>query len=642
MRISKIVVIIQLSGLCTLLLPGFAPVRALAGTTCEGLYRPSHTNSDQAFLIQQLLEQSLHPGPGQAIARTKAQQILQLDEINFTYFLALFEKNRTSGLNEFLKLYPATDGRLIAFPVGASATPQAINQKFMSVNYSDIEKGFDGSSARSTVLVLRKLQAGTGSSMARQKYFASRPEMPALLGINRNDPKLGAKGTDLLVKIEHPRKPGTQVEITIAELQLLQALHIAKSGFYSKLVIQDIVGPETQNRLNQIWHKPSLIDPHLTYAQLFETTTNVERAGSFFQGQVPTINEAGQVSLNRLAPAGHGLFAVDTLLTVAHAGPQASKEAHNRVTAISNGEDLNSLPDPVIVDWTVKNKIPIVLVSTTKTSIDHKGGLLTLVKDTETGELFLNVVETAVAKAAGQLDVFEKTDGLVSTNLTLFNHQVLGEKLKKLSEAELLQAIFPDVVQNWKEQKDTDGVTRKYLQLEGTMGTSIMNLDRVFRKKFGEPLVYVVNIDADRRTDFFSPIKSAFDYFMQFHSDRFAINPGNYKLRHLGGEHLPAFLLKDPATNDAYYQDVQNVLSSFEKTSVRELQDLQVSGPVLARNMVLRGHVQITNETGQQVDLSDLSARLPKDTDGRTVLENVHIQWSKEKVLIRKMKGPTL
>ncbi|MGZ5279777.1 MAG: UTP--glucose-1-phosphate uridylyltransferase, partial [Pseudobdellovibrionaceae bacterium] len=339
----------------------------------------------------------------------------------------------------------------------------------------------------------------------------------------------------------------------------------------------------------------------------------------------------------------HGLFAVDALLTALH--PKKLPQTGNQkklVTAIANGEDLNSLPDPVIVEWTIKNKIPVVLVTTTKTAIDNKGGILTLVKDTQTGELFLKVVETAVAKAAGQLEVFEKTSGLVSTNLTLFNHEVLSEKLKKLTEVELLHAMAPDVVLNWKEQKDQDGVTRKYLQLEGTMGTSIMNLDRVFRKRFGEPLVYVVNIEASRRTDFFSPIKSAFDYFMQFHSDRFGITQANYKLRHFGGENLPAFTLKDPATKDAYYQDVQNVLFSFQKTSVRGLKNLQINGQVLIRNMVLQDHVQIKNETGQLVDISDLSARLPKDTDGRPLLKNIHIQWTKEQVLIQSIEGQTL
>ncbi|MGZ5279395.1 MAG: hypothetical protein ACXWC9_05610, partial [Pseudobdellovibrionaceae bacterium] len=282
----------KFAGFYALLLLSFAAVGALAGPVCQSVHLHPQSSQDRALLIHELLEKSLSSEAGHADAKKKAQEALQLDDMNFTYFLALYQKNKSLGQNETLKLYPATDGRLIAFPIGALTTPKDINQKFKAVNYSDIKKDFDGSSASSAVLILRKLQAGTGSSMTRRKYFASRPEMPVLLGMNPIDPKLGAKGTDLLVEIEHPLKPGTQVEITIAELQLLQALEIAKTGSYSELIIQDIVGPETQNRLNQIWLKKSLIDPNLTYAQLFERTKGIGRATSVFQAHVPTIDEA--------------------------------------------------------------------------------------------------------------------------------------------------------------------------------------------------------------------------------------------------------------------------------------------------------------------------------------------------------------
>jgi hypothetical protein len=611
---------------------------SVSAQQCRDLFSVVHNTTASTVLINDLMERAVTSGPLQAEAKRRAQEVLKLDDMNFTYYLSLYQKNKANSKAETIKLFPATDGRFIGYPVGTPTTPKEIEQQFKYVNYGKIKEQFDGRYAKSAVLLLKKLQAGTGSSMTRQKYFEARPEMAQLLGIKPGTPiKLGAKGTDLLVTIDHPLKPGTSVEISIAELQLLQVLEIAKSQTYSEIILQDIVGPETQNRLSQIWQKKSLLDPNLTYAQVFDQVQGAGRAQAIFQSHVPALNEQGQISFNRYAPAGHGLFAVDALRAVLN--PQMLPKIGNRklISAIANGEDLNSLPDPVIIDWTVKNRIPIVLVTTSKIPIDVKGGLLTLVKDTQTGETYLKVIDTAEAKAAGQIATFEKSAGFASTNLTLFNYEILTEKLKGMSEQELLTAMAPDLVPNWKEQKDADGVYRKYLQLEGTMGTTIMNLDRYYRKKHGEALVYVVNIEAERRSDFFSPIKSAFDYFLQFHSDRFSVDKKTYKLQHRGGAELPNVVLKDPATKDAYYQDVQNVLHAFKNTSVRNLKDLQVTGQALFQNMILQGKVIVINETSQVVDLNHIIHRLPKADDGRPLLNNIEIKWSQQGISITEI-----
>lgn len=598
---------------------------------CFGVHRPALT--PQA--IQKLMEKSITS----PTAKAEAQKALGLDDMNYIYYISLFQKNKQTQKNDPIRLFPGKDGRLVGYPVGASTTPKEINSQFTYVNYKQIQNEFSGETAKDTVVILKKLQAGTGSSMSRTQYFQRRAEMPQLLGMKPgSEMVMGAKGTDLLVKIDHPLNPGQKVEIPIVELQLLQALKTVRSGAYSKMILQDIVGPETRNRLSQVWQKKSLIDPNLTYAQVFEREIGAARASSIFQSHVPALTEAGEISFNRVAPAGHGLFAVDALRAAIKPEllPEAAKRSgKNKIlTAIANGEDVNSLPDPVIVEWTIKNQIPIVLVTTTKSSIDKKGGILLYVKDTQTGEGYLKVMDTAEAKDSGQLETFENSQGFASTNLTLFNYEVLTQKLKNFSEQELLQAMAPDLVPNWKEQKDKDGVVRKYLQLEGTMGTVIMNLDRYYRKKHGEALVSIVNIETSKRTDFFAPIKSAFDYFLQFHSDRFDIDPSTYKLRNLGGE-LPSFTLKDTLTKDAYYSDVQNVLDSFQNTSVRKLQDLQINGQVLLGGMVLEGKVMITNETNQRIDLRQIANRLPKTKDGRPLLRNVEIRWTAEAVSIK-------
>lgn len=577
-----------------------------------------------ALEVQQLIERLT---PGDSVGAQKVAESLGLDRLNFNYYLELFRKFKSQAANETVQLAPAQSQR-IAYPIATKYVPAEIARAFKYVNYNAVKKQFTGEYARTAVLLLKKLNAGTGSSLNRLNYFLKRAD---LLPFS----EMGAKGTDLLVKIPDPKNPQKQIEVTIAELQLLQAWHIANSKEYAEVVLQDVVGPETQKRLAALWQKPSLVNPEKTYAELFQSTHGLGRTGSLFQSHVPALDQQGHLSYRRYAPAGHGLFAVDALQAVLRPADLPKVGNKKLIAAIANGEDLNSLPDPAIVEWTIKNRIPIVLVTTDKTSIDKKTGLVTLVKDQKSDEIYLKVMDTAEAEAAGQLEHFQNLNGLVSTNLTLFNYEVLREKLKNISEAELLKAMAPDLVPNWKEQKDSDGVTRKYLQLEGTMGTVIFNLDRFYRSRFGEPLVSIVNIQADVRTQFFSPVKSAFDYFLQFHTDRFAIDPKTYMLQHRGSE-LPSFSLKDPGSKDKYYSDVQNVLDSFEGSSFLSLKDFEISGQVRLRNFVLAGKVRIVNEVSGLWDLSEVQG-LPRTSDGRILLKNIEVKRSKQGVSVSEI-----
>lgn len=553
------------------------------------------------------------------------QKALQLNDLNFAYYFSLFTKYKEAKPSDVTQLFPA-EARFIGYPVRGKNVPREINESVESVTYNQIASEFSGTHALNTVLVIKKLHAGTGSSIAREDYFAKNPELAGL--------KMGAKGTDLMVEIPHPLDANTRVKISIVELQLLQLLKVAKSKDFSKVLIQDIVGPETQNRLKQVWQKKSLLDPRLTYAQLFEKEIGIGRLSSLFQSHVPALTEKGEMSFNRQAPAGHGLFAVEALRAILYPKDLPSVRGKSLVSAIANGEDLNSLPDKIMIDWIVKNKIPITLVTTTKASIDKKGGILVLVKDTQTGEQYLKVMDTAEAKASGQIEVFEATEGIASTNLTLFNYDVLQKKLAHLSEEALLKIMAPDLIPNWKEQKDPDGVVRKYLQLEGTMGSVIMNLDRYYRKTFGEPLVHILNIESPKRLDFFSPIKSAFDYFLQFHSDIFSVDTQNYKLKFNGAGEQPNYLLRDPITKDKYYQEVQNVLDSFKDTSVRELTDLHVAGQVVFGQTKLQGRVVLKNDSGSLVHIQSLKGRLPNE-GGKILLKNIEITWTGQEVLIK-------
>jgi hypothetical protein len=575
--------------------------------------------------IHQLIQNALTPGPQQPQARAQLQTALELNELNFVYYMSLFEKyqnekNRPAGQALVTQLYPAENAKLLAYPIGSKNVPPAIVSEVKTVSYSQLSRTYENQpkSPNNVALVIRKLQAGTGSSMTRQNYYDRRPNMPALLGLPAGTKmNLGAKGTDLLVKISNPRIPGQEVEISIAELQLLQVIQLAKKGQLSSIILQDIVGPETQNRLNAIWDKPSLLDPSLTYAQLYKKTPGLGRLPGIFQSHVPAVNEQGQVSFNRMAPAGHGLFARGVFEDILNPKNMPVAKSQNVVIAIANGEDATLL-NGAIPQYMVANKTPIVVVTTTKTTNDRKGGIFTLVKDLTTGQSFLKILETAEAKAAGQLTQFENSDGILNTNLALFNYQVLSQKLERIPKADLSKVLAPDLINNWKEQKDKDGVLRKYLQLEGAMGSVIMNLDRYYRNNFNESLVTIVNVEADHRTELFSPIKAPIDFWLQFHSDRFQIDPKDYTIR-LVGQGLPSFSLKDPTTKEAFYGDVQNVLDSFHNTSVLDLNDLKVTGQVNASNVALKGQVILLNETNKPVNLRDAVG---------TIAENIQIRWT--------------
>ncbi len=568
-----------------------------------------------------LMVQATTPGALQAQAQKEVQAALKLDDMNFDYFRILFEKDLKAEKSMKVKIFPATDGVLIAYPYGTSAVPKNLVSQFRKVDYKQWKKENTSRFAKNVEVTDESMQAGTGSSLTRKTFME---KVRHLLGIAPGaEIVLGAKGTDLLATIPHPLKPDLKVQVTVVELKLIRAILTAKRGDYANLNIRDIVGPETKNRMSELWNKKSLLNPEMTYAEEFAKTPGLSRGQLIYQSHVPSLNN-GQITTDHISPPGHGVFAVNAIREVAR--HDISKSSQDHVIAISNGEDLNSVVDPVLIGGVVKEGFPISLITTDKVSTDKKGGLMAVVRDTRTNEAYLKVIDTAEAKEAGQLEIFEKAEGLISTNLTLFNVKALKEALKGFTEAELELAIAPDVLRNTKIKEDSKGVKKEFVQLEGTMGTVIMNLDRAYRKKYnGKQLVHIINFDSRERTSIFSPIKSAFDYFLQFNSDRFVFDTKSYKLVHQNEELLNHNLL-DPKTGHKFYQDVETVLYHFENTSVRDLKDLQIFGQVSLRNMILKGRVSITNETNALVDIHALADRFMKSSDGRVILENVNIK----------------
>ena len=263
--------------------------------------------------------------------------------------------------------------------------------------------------------------------------------------------------------------------------------------------------------------------------------------------------------------------------------------------------------DPYIVGQVIDTQAPISILFTEKTDLDRKGGMPALVPE-EWG-FSATVFETAQAVGAGQLKLYEElgmrpgdSPALASTNVTIIHYDSLIPRLEVLladleketgSRARAISELFkiasPDVILN---PKTVSG--RKFTQLEGTMGSMWFNLDREMRRRYKKPLVQLISIAKEKRTQFFLPVKFAQDYWLQYHSDRFKVDLTSFRLiDQRAGKNLPSLSLEDEAGDHQFYHDVENVLRAFEGTSVIDLKSLKIHRKVKLGRTTLRGDVEI-------------------------------------------------
>ncbi len=562
-------------------------------------------------------------------SRQELAKILGFDIPNLAYFLALYSKYKRPKNEKKIILGDCADTPQcqisdtdIAYTTAVASDELMSNLPF--VEYKKILRAKNNYSerAKKVRLWLKKMQAGVGTSLDRKKYLSR------VLGVDEKQVKLGSKGTDLFIKYK-----GKQ--ISLAEAQILQAINDAKAGIYSQIILHDIVSSETLSAVNKIWKKPCVFNPKKKYLEYINSTKMHSRFRESVQSHQPTIDEKGDISLNRSNPGGHGFISVDAFLASYFTDELPNKDYRDLVSVLGNGEDLGSTPDPVMIGWVVKNDIPVAMLTTEKTEIDMKGGQIALVKSSN--GVYVTIVEKAQAQAAGQIDLFEQMGlrkgdkkSFFNTNVAIFNYEALVPRIQKLIKEigldSFVEIITPDLIENAKQQLDKDGVTRTYTQLEGAMGSSILNLDKFWRQHYGEPLVHFINIDRKNRTRFFSPIKTPFDFFMQFFSDKFIFDPKTVRLIDQNPGHLPFIAFKDP-----YYNDVQNVLDAFKGGSIIKLNRLAIDGKTVMPKFKLKGDLDVINRTGNIADLNKYDKCKKKEL----INSNVEI-ISEKKVLIRK------
>lgn len=411
-----------------------------------------------------------------------------MEDINQLYFDTLLEKSKNAAVKNLVLKQPERD-------IDSNIIPLAIanDEDLQSIQIQQFDElGNDLSeSLKDYTYSLVKMQAGLGTSVKREDLIKDVEGRDAL----------GAKGTDLYFEVDGKLT-------SIAEIQLRQAMNLSEIAPFKKIKYINLVNDETQKAVESIWDKEL---NGKSYKGLFANSPKLEIGKTYFQKKMQTLNESGELTSERLAPAGHGFVGFLEVLDV------YSHDVANEVVAIGNGEDLSSTPDVKTINWVVENNIPIVMITTTKTEADKKGGQISIVKNPGSPD-FVTIVEKAQAESAKQLAYFEELglrandrESLFNTNVVVINKKALKETfnecLKDITQEQFVKSFAPDVIRNVKEQ---DG--KKFTQLESALGSVMLNLDQFFRKTYNKSLVSFLNYSPEDREQIFMPIKKREDY----------------------------------------------------------------------------------------------------------------------------------
>ncbi|MFA5100682.1 MAG: UTP--glucose-1-phosphate uridylyltransferase, partial [Candidatus Omnitrophota bacterium] len=310
------------------------------------------------------------------------------------------------------------------------------------------------------------------------------------------------------------------------------------------------------------------------------------------------------------APGGHGLNGFWTMMRLLNDDSISVTTVDKpTIAALYNEDGINNMPDEVVTGWMARKRVPMVMVTTTKASLDMKGGQIGIQK-LPNGKVKKAMLEIKQAANNGQEDLFKKI-GLIegeqraqyfNTNMALFNYSVLQPFIRDLVAyigiEKFQETIAPALIQ--EDTKD-----KKSYSLGGALGMVILNFASFVETSDDEQItalavkhglvnetgkvtmLRIVNADESHRTRFFTPIKNAFDYWIQYHSDFYKVNTEVWQLEQKG-KRIPGVDLQDP-----WYKEVLNVMEAFEDTSVIGLEELIVTGIAKLPRMVLQGSIHI-------------------------------------------------
>jgi hypothetical protein len=577
--------------------------------------------------------------------------------------------------------------------IGQNFSPSAIlsdrdfSEKLGAVQYEDLEKDPENiKSAARVTMVQNPMNGGIGQAMDRIDFLKAIWQATGRKG----KPSLGAKSMDSYFKVNITIN-GEEKDafVSVAEATILALLHEVEKeqGAYRQGILEEFISEETRQAM------VDLMDTVYLYDRLDPSIQDKRTYGDILKGKgmlgvMPeqavfprfSVEDNYKLTDKYTAPGSHGHWGVYAFSNIPD--NVLPEDASIQIRAIFNGDGISNAPNNVIAGWMAREHVPVVMITTTRAPIDVKGGMLGI-ENLENGKYRTNLLELADAKTndkkyTGQAELFAKM-GIVSskderfgrkgmpqlfnTNTVMQNDTALQPFLRDLREAlgleEYNRIISPKMMMKSAVQKDG----KEYVQLEGPLGSSVLSLAG-FLSTTDDPIINmlckkhnidkdnflrIVNIDVDKRTDFFAPIKFPIDYWMQFFSDHFKVDTTTWKLVNLRPGHVPALDTPDQ-DKDKYYSNVLNLFHLFgdngvidkdnpAMTSTIGLDYMKIRGKVKVAGSILRGRFVAINQGDDIADLTSIKAReqLVNEKaallsgDGKLILEDVLIVIDKDK-----------
>ena len=514
---------------------------------------------------------------------------------------------------------------------------------------------------------------------------------------------LGAKGVDAAFPVERDSKT---YMLGIAEIKVLRLIKDIEAGIYKKdhITYQPLISFDSKPSYVALMEQPCFLYPDRTYGEVLSSLGVIPESIADFDNVImeefntkllPLVGKGENHDLaesERGAPGGHGQLGMIFLLealTDKVTNQVMSDGERSYMRMFYNGDGISNMADPTVIGWMVKNKVPIVMITTTRAGIDAKGGIIGI-ETLADGSTRTQLLEIKQAKNAGQEPIFVTT-GLpgaqneaepykqfFNTNVAIINYSALVPILKVLMDTgvvtkqQIIDAMTPDLISNEKEAKDGT----KYLCADSALGSALLNLSALFDsnlqarsvlQKLTETesnpegltkLVNLVNAGLHERTQFFTPFKKSYDYWFQNYTEYYTLNTSTWML-----EDNTAYSQDGPPTLELHpeeadsYGDITYLIEAFGETSVtdptqegRALKQLRINSeeglnkeeiaakkekvkPVKMHNTRLLGSVLIDNYADDTVDLTSTtnqpklleSEAVTVTSDGKTLLDDVTI-----------------
>jgi len=545
-----------------------------------------------------------------------------LDIISRDYWTTLYRRfiDRREGLEEETDLIIRAGDRGNFHP-SSFLKPEERVEFLGAKDYEKIVDEMRDERIDNYELRMASLDAGLGETLKRESYVRR-------LG----RPHIGAKGPDL--SFEGLVKELPDLEVSVAEVKLLRLIHeVEIDRSRRKVVFQPIVSDDSRPSYETLLEQPYLVDlingksktMARSYKQVFDGLgIEVEmRETSYY----PSLKaDTLEPTYDRNASGSHGEWGFKYLVEA------LEHEPTNQPVMVSfyNGDGTNNMPDRYIVEWMIKHNVPLVMISTTKTGIDKKGGQIGIefIGDDTNGEdrkVRIRMMELGTAKSHGQEQLFMGVglkggmgyagEQYFNTNVSVINYSLISKILQDLlheafddDEEEFYNILMPDLIAS-KKPKDNP----KYFQLEGPIGTVFLNLhnfvqnsddpkvQEILARHGVEKMLRIVNVPTEDRTKFFTPIKTASDFWLQAYTDFYWMNKDTWMLEQTVIDVVPPAL----EFEDEYYADVMSIIAALGHAKVKDLDSLTITGkPVMLADARLSGDVTIHNMTGEMMDLN--------------------------------------